>query len=72
MEIISLPYKSPLNIFSIDVEDWFHIHDVPSAPSLEKWNEMPSKVEWNFNYLLDILGEYKIKSTCLFLTRVAE
>src|SRR5260370_39349643 len=31
-------------IFSIDVEDWFHILDVPSAPAFSEWTELPSRV----------------------------
>jgi len=24
-------------IFSVDVEDWYHILDIPSAPAMSEW-----------------------------------
>jgi len=59
-------------IFSIDVEDWFHILDVPSAPTISRWDSLPSRVERNFLRLLDILSEKKGKATCFFLGWVAD
>ena len=60
------------SIFSVDVEDWFHILDVPSAPKLEEWNALPSCVERNFRRLLDIFHENGVRTTCFFLGYVAE
>ncbi len=45
------------SIFSVDVEDWFHILDVPSVPALAEWSSLPSHVEKNFSRLLDIFSE---------------
>jgi len=58
-------------IFSIDVEDWFHILDLPTAPAPRDWNVLPSHVEKNFLRLLDILDERNAKCTCFFLGWVA-
>ena len=33
------------SIFSIDVEDWYHILDVPSAPDISRWDDLPVRVE---------------------------
>jgi len=60
------------NIFSVDVEDWFHILDVPSAPKIREWNALPSCVERNFRKLLDIFHEHRVQTTCFFLGYVAE
>jgi polysaccharide deacetylase family protein (PEP-CTERM system associated) len=60
------------SIFSVDVEDWFHILDVPSAPKLEEWNALPSCVERNFRKLLEIFREQGVRVTCFFLGYVAE
>lgn len=60
------------SIFSIDVEDWFHILDVPTAPKLEEWNALPSCVERNFRKLLEIFAEHGVRTTCFFLGYVAE
>lgn len=59
-------------VLSIDVEDWFHILDVPSAPSLADWDRLPSRVEYNFLRLLDLVGETDTHCTCFFLGWVAE
>src|SRR6266540_116828 len=59
-------------VFSIDVEDWFHIMDLPTAPRLEQWKALPSLVERNFLGLLDILDAHGVKATCFFLGWVAE
>jgi polysaccharide deacetylase family protein (PEP-CTERM system associated) len=60
------------SIFSVDVEDWFHILDVPSAPKIDEWNALPSCVERNFRRLLDIFREHGAQTTCFFLGYVAE
>jgi polysaccharide deacetylase family protein (PEP-CTERM system associated) len=62
----------PNFIFSVDVEDWFHILDVPSAPALREWSRMPSHVEKNFLKLLDLFSEYDAQVTCFFLGWVGE
>lgn len=59
-------------IFTIDVEDWFHILDLPSTPPIAQWNSLPSRVEGNFHKMLEILDEHNAKSTCFFLGWVAE
>lgn len=58
-------------IFTIDVEDWYHILDSPRTPPLEEWGSLPSRVENNFNTLLDILAVRNVKATCFFLGWVA-
>lgn len=66
--------KPPLteSIFSVDVEDWFHILEIPSAPPLSAWDSLPSRVERNFSRLLDLFAEHRVKVTCFFLGWVAE
>lgn len=60
------------SIFSVDVEDWFHILDVPSAPAISEWGGLPSRVEKNFRKLLDIFSEHSVQVTCFVLAWVAE
>jgi polysaccharide deacetylase family protein (PEP-CTERM system associated) len=60
------------SIFSIDVEDWYHILDVPSAPALSQWDALPAHVEKNFRRMLDILGETGARATCFFIGHVAK
>jgi len=58
--------------FSVDVEDWFHILDDPSVPTIDQWATLPSHVEKNFSRLLDIFSEMNVQVTCFFLGWVAE
>jgi len=60
------------SIFSIDVEDWYHILDVPSAPALPEWDALPSYVEKNFLRMLDILSETGTRASCFFIGHVAK
>ncbi len=59
------------NFFTIDVEDWYHIVDEFSMPKIEQWDSLPTIVEKDFLYLLDILDEYNTKATCFFLGYIA-
>lgn len=59
-------------IFSVDVEDWFHILDVPAAPDITCWPALPSRVEANFQRLLDLFSEERRQVTCFFVGWIAE
>ena len=43
-----MPASVQKSIFSIDVEDWYHILDVPSAPPMPQWDGLPARVESNW------------------------
>ncbi|MGB8889598.1 MAG: XrtA system polysaccharide deacetylase [Candidatus Korobacteraceae bacterium] len=60
------------SIFSVDVEDWFHILDVPSVPALAEWSSLPSRVERNFSRLLDIFSAENVQVTCFVLGWIGE
>ena len=60
------------NIFSIDVEDWFHILDLPTAPDVNAWHTKESRVEKNLNTILDLLDHNDTKATLFVLGWVAE
>lgn len=59
-------------VFSVDVEDWFHILDVPSAPDLAQWGNLSSRVERNFRVLLETFEQKGVTVTCFFLGWIAE
>ena len=60
------------SVFSVDVEDWFHILDIPNAPRIDEWGQLPSRVENNFLKLLDIFDEERVQVTCFFLGWIGE
>jgi polysaccharide deacetylase family protein (PEP-CTERM system associated) len=59
-------------VFSVDVEDWFHILDLPSTPSMSQWASLPSRVEADFRTLLDLFAAADVSVTCFFLGWIAE
>jgi polysaccharide deacetylase family protein (PEP-CTERM system associated) len=59
-------------IFSVDVEDWFHILDLSSTPPVTEWANLPGRVEHNFNRLLEVFATYHTHVTCFFLGWIAE
>lgn len=59
------------NVFSIDVEDWFHILDAEQVPKYSEWDSQTSVVEKNFGRLLDLLDRKDVRATCFFLGWVA-
>lgn len=60
------------NALSFDVEDWFHIMDVPSTPKIGEWGGLESRVEANTRRIYAFLEEQKIHATFFFLGWVAE
>ncbi len=60
------------NIFTVDVEDWFHILELDTTPPISKWHSLESRVKDNFYTLLDLFDRKGTKVTCFFLSWVAE
>jgi len=60
------------NILSVDVEDWFHILELPDAPALGTWNAKESRVGENLRTILDVLDEQGAKATLFVLGWIAE
>lgn len=60
-----------VSIFSVDVEDWFHILNL-SSNDPSKWDTLESRVERNFRTLLDLFRAHDARVTCFFLGWIAE
>lgn len=60
------------SVFTVDVEDWYHILDVPSAPKISEWESAAPHVENDFIKLLDMISEKNVSVTCFFLGWIAE
>jgi polysaccharide deacetylase family protein (PEP-CTERM system associated) len=59
------------NGLSIDVEEWFHILNLPSSPPASSWADLPATVEPNTHRLLEILAERDARGTFFVLGWVA-
>lgn len=60
------------NIFTVDVEEWFHILDSPATPEINQWGELPLRAEHSLHKLLDLLAETENKATFFWLGWMAE
>lgn len=70
--IIADSLVSPVNMLSIDVEDWFHIIGLPSTPPLERWTHLESRVEANTLSLLNLMERHHTRGTFFVLGWVAQ
>ncbi len=61
-----------MHIFSIDVEDYYHVSNFDSIAPRESWGDWEQRVEGNTNRMLDLLDRKNVKSFCYVLGWVAE
>jgi polysaccharide deacetylase family protein (PEP-CTERM system associated) len=59
-------------LFTVDVEDWFHIPGSAKGQDIAEWKALPSYVSKNFRMMLEIFAARKVRVTCFFLGWVAE
>ena len=59
------------NIFTVDLEDWFHVCGV-SALSRDKWSALPSRVGDTTRWLLDTLDAAGVRATFFVLGWIAD
>lgn len=57
----------PESVFSIDVEDWYNLSGTGVEPPPSEWDRLESRVERNFEGMLEILAEQKAVATCFFV-----
>jgi polysaccharide deacetylase family protein (PEP-CTERM system associated) len=62
----------PVNVMSIDVEDYFHASAFAALHPRLNWNRLEHRVESNTLRLLDILAEFKVHGTFFVLGWVAD
>jgi polysaccharide deacetylase family protein (PEP-CTERM system associated) len=60
------------NVFSVDVEDWFHILDIEEGVPPEAWQDQESRVEENTRRLLGLLRRHDTHATWFVLGWIAE
>lgn len=61
-----------MNILTFDIEDWFHLLDVPSTAALINWKNFPSRIHGNVERILEITKQYNYKATFFCLGWIAE
>jgi len=61
-----------MNILTFDIEDWFHLLDVPEISDVSDWDNFTPRIHANVERLLDILSRYNFKATFFCLGWIAE
>ena len=64
--------RAPLNAFTVDVEDYFHVAALASAVSRDSWSSRECRVERNTERLLELLQARGVYGTFFVLGWVAE
>ena len=60
------------NALSIDLEDWFCVHNLAGAIKRDDWDKCDLRVRRNTTRILDLLDEKKVKATFFVLGWVAD
>jgi len=63
---------TPLNAFSVDVEDWYQVADFDAVIPFESWDGQESRVLASTERVLALLDEFGVKGTFFVLTWNAE
>jgi polysaccharide deacetylase family protein (PEP-CTERM system associated) len=61
-----------MNVFTVDVEEWFHVCGVGGTLDRANWDRLPSRVISTTRRLLDLLGTSGIRATFFVVGWVAE
>jgi polysaccharide deacetylase family protein (PEP-CTERM system associated) len=60
-------------VFSIDVEEWFHILEADSlSKTISDWDNYPSRINESMEMLFDVLDKHNVKATLFFLGWIGE
>jgi polysaccharide deacetylase family protein (PEP-CTERM system associated) len=62
----------PRNVFSVDVEDFFHVEAFSDVVERSQWDHFPSRVVGNTHRLLDLLAVHNVEATFFILGWVCE
>jgi polysaccharide deacetylase family protein (PEP-CTERM system associated) len=60
------------NVFTVDLEEWFHICGVGGALAPANWDRLPARVEQTTRSLLDLLDAIQVRATFFVVGWVGE
>ena len=61
-----------LNVFTVDVEDYFHVEAFAAQIAYEHWDSFAPRVDRNVDSLLEILAKHHVRGTFFVLGWVAK
>jgi polysaccharide deacetylase family protein (PEP-CTERM system associated) len=65
-------HPAGVNVFSIDLEEWFCVYNLSQAIPYERWDQCESRVERPTLAILDLLSKHHVEGTFFVLGWVAE
>jgi polysaccharide deacetylase family protein (PEP-CTERM system associated) len=69
---MSTAQRNITNALSFDIEDWFHLIDIPAVADPSTWERAPTLVEPNTHLILELLAQAEVRATFFVLGWVAE
>ena len=63
--------QGPLNVLTIDLEEWFHVTNFAACIRREEWSSCPTRVQETVPRLLDLLAAHEARATFFALGWVA-
>jgi polysaccharide deacetylase family protein (PEP-CTERM system associated) len=64
--------SSIVNALSFDIEDWFHMLDIPAVADADRWSSLPTLVERYTDVILQIVADHGVKATFFVVGWVAQ
>jgi len=61
-----------VNVFTVDVEEWFHVCGIEATLSPEQWNSLPTRVVPTTMRVLDLLDRAGVSATFFVVGWIAE
>ena len=61
-----------MNVFTVDLEEWFHICDAGDQLAPDRWETLPSRAETTTRRVLDLLDHTQVPATFFIVGWVAE
>jgi polysaccharide deacetylase family protein (PEP-CTERM system associated) len=62
----------PHNVFTVDLEEWFHVCGVEGVLRQENWDRLPSRVESTTLAVLDLLDRADVRATFFVVGWIAD
>ena len=64
--------SDPCNVFTVDLEEWFHVCGAGGALAPPNWDRLPARVEPTTHALLDMLDRRRVRAAFFIVGWVAE
>lgn len=61
-----------MNVLTFDIEDWFHLLDVPSLENFEEWDDFEKRIHIGLSEILRLLRKYDVKAIFFIIGWVAD